>query len=150
MIRTVLFTALLMLFVACGSVNESASFKSLPSDGWAYGDTIVFEDACADSVVAGNIVLAVRHTDAYIYSNLWLELTTLGGDGILRRDTVNVILADTYGNWQGSGAGVSYVATDTLDAIYRFDRQQPPKLRHIMRVDTLEDIEQIGIVFITR
>ncbi len=148
MIRAVLFVALMSMLVACSSSEESAAFESLPINGWAYGDELVFADVCADSVAQGKFMVAVRHTDAYLYSNLWLELTNPDADGNLRKDTLNVILADTYGNWRGKGSGVSYVAIDTLDATYFFDSQKAPRLRHIMRVDTLKDVEQIGLVFI--
>ena len=66
----------------------------------------------------------------------------------MRRDTINVPLADDFGRWYGRGVGVSFATIDTLPGSYTLLRQRPVYVRHIMRCDTLGDIEQIGLVFI--
>lgn len=152
--RAVVITALLaaMAAVSCSEPAppaESADFKSVPAAGWAYGDTFEYVPSLADSVGNARLAIAVRHTDAYLYSNLWLELATpVEGTDSMTLDTVNVLLADIYGKWYGRGVGVSYVTSDTLPGIYAYDKNRPARLRHIMRVDTLPDIEQVGIIFI--
>lgn len=129
---------------------EGADFSSLPSRGWAYGDTLQFYTDMADSLSVVSMAVVVRHTNDYQYSNLWLELTATDGQNAdsLRRDTVNVILADQFGRWHGSGSGLSFVLTDTLPNKYTVFKDRPINVRHIMRVDTLHDIEQIGLIFI--
>ncbi len=149
MMRTALIAVLLGMLAACSIPNEPAAFKALPADGWAYGHTLSFDDVYTDSVEAkGRIAIAVRHTDAYHYSNLWLELSMALSDSTERVDTVNIVLADTYGNWQGRGSGASYLITDTVDIPYTFNRNHPPRLRHIMRLDTVREIEQVGLIIL--
>lgn len=131
-------------------LTEGASFKSIEADGWAYGQAYEFNPAPAFTEPDGTarIAIAVRHSDAYLYSNLWLELATpVPGTDSLKLDTVNVPLADVYGKWLGIGVGVSYVTSDTLPGRYAFDDELPARVRHIMRVDTLKDIEQIGLIY---
>lgn len=140
-----------VLAAACDSSRyEDADFRTIPAGGWAYGDTLSFEPGLEDSVVNGRLAVSVRHTSAYIFENLWLEVTVpaAGCDTAERVDTVNVRLADTYGKWLGRGSGVSYVRTDTLPVRYVIQRGHPVTVRHIMRVDTVADLEQIGVVFI--
>ena len=130
-------------------LDESADFKTVPARGWAYGDTFEYTPDLADSVGKSRIAIAVRHTDGYLYSNVWLELATpVAGTDSMAVDTINIPLADVYGKWYGRGVGVSYVTTDTLPAPYGYDKSRPVKLRHIMRVDTLADIEQVGVIFL--
>jgi len=150
---TIAAVMVLCLVQSCSKpapLSESADFKSLPADGWAYGDTLYYTPGFADSVGKARLAIVVRHTDAYLYSNLWLELSTPveGVADSMALDTVNIRLADVYGKWFGRGVGVSYVSTDTLAALYDYDKGRPVKLRHIMRVDTLADIEQVGIIFL--
>ncbi len=129
--------------------HESADFKSVPLKGWAYGDTLEFVPQLADSVGKARLVVAVRHADAYLYSNLWLELSTpVSGVDSMAVDTLNIALADVYGKWYGRGVGVSYVKVDTLGGVYGYDVSRPAKLRHIMRIDTVADLEQIGLIFL--
>ncbi len=145
-------TAVTALLAGCSRPTppgEAAGFHSIPASGWAYGDTLEFEPTPEQAAAAGTgrIAIAVRHTNGYLYSNLWLELATpVPGTDSMRLDTVNIPLADVYGKWYGRGVGVSYVAVDTLAGTYGYDSARPARLRHIMRVDTLPDVEQIGLI----
>ena len=66
-------------------------------------------------------------------------------DSTRRADTIQLVLADDFGRWYGSGSGVSYQYTDTLSRSFRAFRNKPLKLRNIMRRDTLPGIEQVGL-----
>ena len=94
----------------------------------------------------GAIAVAVRHTNGYEYSNLWLELTYSSPDTTVT-DTFNVVLADDFGHWRGKGVGVGYQVVDTLLRDITIDATSPIHMRHVMRTDTLADIQQIGIIF---
>ena len=61
------------------------------------------------------------------------------------RDTLDIRLADVYGRWLGSGFGASYQREVTVSPAAVVDITRPVALRHIMRVDTLQGIEQVGI-----
>ncbi len=124
-----------------------AAFSALPGSSWPYPDTLLIEPSLPDSVAVGRLAVAVRHTNGYEYRNLWLEISTPMLDTLVT-DTVNIGLADDYGRWYGRGIGVSYVTTDTLPGSYCLTRGSAVRVRHIMRVDTLRDIEQIGLIFI--
>jgi len=140
------FALLLAGLCACTS-PERSDFQSLPSDGWAYGDTIRFFAQGVDTIPAdGALALAVRHTNGYPYSNLWLEITIPQADTTLV-DTVDIRLADPFGQWYGKGIGVSYQRVDTVYPRINIKPCAPVTLRHIMRVDTLAEIEQIGLIF---
>ena len=126
--------------------SEHSDFTPLSPDGWAYGDTIRFFGSEADSVALnGSLAVAVRHTNGYPYSNLWLEITLPEADTV-RVDTVDVRLTDTFGRWYGSGIGVSYQRIDTIYPAVSIAAGAPVKVRHIMRVDTVTGIEQIGLI----
>ena len=132
-----------------GSEMELCSYNDIPRYGWAYGDTISFAtDILSDSVTTGHLIVALRHTNSYPFSNIWLEVTHSGSDNIPRRDTINCTLADIYGRWQGQGFGASYQYADTIPARMEIKRGNPLTIRHIMRVDTLRDIEHLGIMLV--
>ena len=140
----------LLLAASCGRGERDYSrWASLPSEGWAYGDTLSLIPADTtltdnDSIVSRTLLLGVVHAAAYPYSNLWLEVT-YHGTGYLYRDTVNMPLADIYGRWLGSGFGSSYQREITLKPRADIDLTRPVGVRHIMRLDTLRNIERIGI-----
>lgn len=132
---------------ACTS-PERSDFQSLPSEGWAYGDTLRFFAQGVDTLAAdGALAVAVRHTNGYPYSNLWLEISLPQADTV-QADTVDIRLADPFGRWFGTGIGVSYQHVDTVYPRISIPGGAPVTVRHIMRVDTLADIEQIGLIFL--
>ena len=148
MTRILCILCLCLALGACRQPTPSyAGFADVPPEGWPYADTLYIEPVLPDSVAVGRLAVAVRHTDGYEYRNLWLEIATPMLDSITA-DTANVSLADDYGRWYGRGTGVSYMTVDTLPGSYYLTRGRPAQVRHVMRVDTLPGIEQIGIIFI--
>lgn len=131
-------------------IDEDSAFCSIPAQGWAYGDTLSFEPELSESIAEGHIAVMVRHSSSYVFGNLWLELTVppAPGDSVPEVDTINVILANDYGKWLGRGSGVSYVKVDTISGLHIIKHGSPVTLRHIMRVDTVEGLEQIGVIFL--
>ena len=137
-----------VFFGACSSGNEDhlySGFRNIPSGGWVYGDTLDFVFPCDSVNPDGYLAFAVRHTGAYKYANLWVEVT-LKNDDTTVLDTLNIRLADKYGRRLGRGVGVSYVKVDTILGNISFEKPFTAGVRHIMRVDTLRDIEQLGLI----
>ncbi|MDE6097562.1 MAG: gliding motility lipoprotein GldH [Muribaculaceae bacterium] len=126
--------------------NDYSDFHTFDNARWAFTDTVTFTPELADSVADVPLTICVRHSNAYPYSNLWLELQYPTGDTTVQTDTIELTLADDFGRWYGKGSGVSYQFTDTLSPRFRVFSKQKLRLRNIMRRDTLPGIEQIGIL----
>lgn len=139
-----------MIVISCGQQKESGKFHAVDASGWLYGDTLQYElvSVDSDSVWTGDIAVAIRHAASYPYSNLWLELSFPPSDSITA-DTLNVLLADAYGNWLGRGLGLSFQRVDTVLHNITLPIPTTLSLRHIMRSDRITDIEQIGLIFIS-
>ncbi|MDE5594718.1 MAG: gliding motility lipoprotein GldH [Muribaculaceae bacterium] len=139
--------AFFTLLSACSGFKETGEYHPIDAEGWAYGDTVHFNIESPDSVIRGDIAVVVRHTAAYPYSNIWLEINYPQQDKTVS-DSVNIVLADDFGNWLGRGAGLSFQRVDTVLRDVTLSTPTDVTLRHIMRVDRLSDIEQLGVVFI--
>lgn len=131
--------------------DEHSGYATVPSGTWLYGDTLTPLQPQTDStmVVPADIAVALRHANNYEYSNIWLSLTYAGPDSLMT-DTIDITLADDFGNWLGQGMGVSYQKIDTVLTGVSIDLSQPVKINHIMRTDTLRGIEQMGVVIIDK
>lgn len=133
-----------------GDDNRFSAFAGIDTDGWLYTSPCIFNvDTLRDSMASdGKMLVTVRHSKDFSYANVWLELAYSEADSTLRRDTLNITLADAFGRWQGRGLGLAMEVTDTLESPYTISRGGKLSLRHIMRLDTLEGIERVGVVFI--
>lgn len=146
-IHTAPLIAAITLLTACSGSTEHSGFTTLDPDGWIYGDTVRCIPAPDDSssLKVCDVILVVRNNNSYEYSNLWLRLDYPGADTI-RTDTLNVVLADDFGNWLGKGIGGSYQLSDTVLKGVELYTAREIKVTHIMRTDTLQGLEQIGII----
>ncbi|MDE6756063.1 MAG: gliding motility lipoprotein GldH [Muribaculaceae bacterium] len=148
-------TALLSLLIAALTglsgcrmgPNDYSCYHDIDPDGWRYGDTLRYNLDPRDSLITGDIVLSLRHTNDYIYSNIFLEVIVADSLGS-RCDTLAVTLADDFGRWYGRGIGTDYQVSDTVARRITLRRPVTIGVRHIMRDEVLTDIEQIGISFV--
>ncbi|MDE6145002.1 MAG: gliding motility lipoprotein GldH [Muribaculaceae bacterium] len=131
--------------------NDYSAFSTINSEGWEYGHTYVYRPTIADSLANGLLRVAVRHTNDYPFRNLWLEVSYQieAPDSTIsfRADTINITLADPYGNWLGRGLGTTFQKADTVRTDFRLIPGAPIRLRHIMRVERVPELEQVGIIF---
>lgn len=131
-----------------GDDNYYSAFRTIDNARWDYTSPAAFSvDTLRDSICpSGLMLLSIRHTNGYEYRNLWLEVK-YDSDSTARIDTLNIILADRLGRWRGHGSGPSIALTDTL-GIMPLHKGQQIRVRHIMRTDCLDGIEQVGISYL--
>lgn len=106
MFNRYLFLCLLVsLLTSCNKNIIYSKYHEFKENEWYVKDKAIFDVEILDTLTLNNISLMVRHADAYPYSNLFLFVSTKYPDGKILVDTMEVILADEKGKWQGSGAG---------------------------------------------
>lgn len=120
---------------------------------WHYKDTLNFSFELNDTSQRYNFFINVRHTDAYDYANLWLNVQTIYPNGEIQSGPVNLPMADSKGKWYGSGLGDIF-STETLtnEVMIQQNAQLPLsgtyqfKISQFMRVDPLPNIMDIGVI----
>lgn len=147
----ILCGAIALSIVSCATDGKGYSdFKELEGEEWVYGDTLTFRPEGIDSIGSADIILSLRHSSSYPYRNIWIENVFVyeASDSSLveNRDTVNLELSDLFGRWHGKGIGTSFMITDSIGHFNESTRLKEVRFRHIMRVDTLPSIEQVGII----
>lgn len=101
----VLFCVMVFLLSSCNNDVVYSKYEKFDNNEWHAKDKVVFDLDITDTLTLNDISLMVRHADAYPFSNLYLFVTTKYPDGKVINDTMEVVLADSKGKWQGSGAG---------------------------------------------
>lgn len=147
----IMLTAVVALaMTACRpKVNDFSEYRNLPTEGWRYNEPLVFYLEPADSAAVGSLTVGLRHSNQFLYSNLWLEVTMTDSLQALV-DTVNIQVADRLGHWLGRGIGTDFQLSDTLWRDIVIHRPVEVAVRHIMRDDHLQGIEQLGVTFVER
>lgn len=92
-------------FFSCNSIVLSSQITKIPEEGWDEKNKFNFTVDVTDNKVYYNVFLNVRHADSYPFSNLFVFLTTTNPSGKVTIDTLECILANKKGEWQGDGTG---------------------------------------------
>ena len=148
-----LFTAcivssLLFLLGSCKTADTFERNITIPSHEWdrAFRPEISFD--ITDTASLYNIYITLRHTHAYRYSNIWLNVQfQLPGD-TLNSQRVNLLLAINEKGWLGTGMDDIWELRQLITPQpFRFNRRGKATftLEQIMRDNPLPDILNAGI-----
>ncbi len=138
------------LLVAITSCKQDELFERLepvPGGQWKSGFIPSFTFNLADTTVAYNVYVTIRHTNDYAYNNIWLQSgLQLPGDTVLTQK-LDLKLAASDG-WLGTGMDDIFEAhIKVTPQPQRFPRSGPVTftLKQIMRQDPLPGILQVGM-----
>lgn len=145
--RKHLYLILLLFIGSCTSINLYERTAIIPNQNWKTNFQPSFNFNIEDTNSLYNIYITIRHTDAYAYNNIWINIDTKAPGDTLKHQPLNLILADNSKGWLGVGMD------DIFEQRIRIT-QTPIKLKkglyiftlaHIMRINSLPDILNVGI-----
>lgn len=124
--------------------------EAIPQNVWAYSFKPSFTFDITDSTVSYKPSFLIRHSQAYPYSNLWVLLyIKMPGDSIIKKERVNIVLAEPTGKWLGRGMGEIYEQRLPLnlgDSI-QFNRTgtYQVSIEQNMRINPLPEVMNVGL-----
>jgi gliding motility-associated lipoprotein GldH len=140
--------AAISLIASCGTIDVFEKNVSVPGHEWsnAFKPEISFE--IKDTTSMYNIFVVFRHTDAYRYKNIWMNVYTQIPGDTLRKQRLDLLLATDDRGWLGSGMDdifehririTSAPQQLSRPGLYKF------RLEHIMREEPLKHVMNVGI-----
>ncbi len=117
-----LFIGIVSFAAACSTLDVYEKTVFFPKHEWSSTENPSFIFTIEDTTVEYNLFVIFRHTDAYHFNNLWLNVTTQAPQDTAMTQQVNLILADNKKGWLGTGMD------DIYDHRVRITRA-PVKLR---------------------
>lgn len=143
-----LIGALLIMMLACDKVDLYEKSVAIPKHSWKsdFKPSVEFEIADTNSLY--HVFVVIRHSDAYRYKNLWLNLISQPPGS--KADTVrmNLVLGNDEKGWLGKGMDDIYEHRILFNTEgLRFLRAGHHKftLQQIMRDDPLDHVFNAGI-----
>ncbi len=149
------FNRLLILLVAlftlngCIPSNTYEKNEALTFHKWDKEDVKSYHFEITDTTSKYLMFVTMRHTDAYHFANIWLDLETEKPNKKRTKQKIELPLAETSGRWTGKGMNEIYEHKIRLsgNSYTKFDQMgtYTIKLHQIMRENPLEEILSIGI-----
>ncbi|AXY76425.1 gliding motility lipoprotein GldH [Paraflavitalea soli] len=147
------FTLLISSFLviaSCTTVDVFEKNVAIPNHAWSsqFKPEITFE--IKDTTSLYDMYLVVRHTDAYRYKNIWVNIGMQApGDSVAVSKSLELQLATDSKGWLGTGMDDIFEHRILITpaqrpqllkkGLYRF------RLTNIMREDPLEHVMNVGI-----
>ena len=141
-----------LIFISClilSACNKSVVYSkyiTFKDNEWFAKDKAILDVEISDNSNLNDISLMIRHADSYPFSNIFLFVTTKYPDGKTLTDTMEVVLANSKGEWQGNGAGDIFDLTVPIKKNVKFP--QTGKYQFIfeqgMRQDPLQMMMDFG------
>lgn len=146
---TLVIAAAMLVMGSCQRkpVMAHARFAHLPTDGWQRTLPLTFRPEYDDSAATYDITLAVRYDNSYRYRNLTMAVDVITADSAVNRRTVDMALADEYGNWTGGGFGTLYQSTvPVVEAVTPDEARSIVVWQSMGECDTLRGLVNLGII----
>jgi gliding motility-associated lipoprotein GldH len=138
-----------LITVSCTRINVFEKNVPIPDHQWnsQFKPSITFD--IKDTAALYNIYVVLRHTYAYKYSNIWMNVyTVFPGDSSRKKQPFNLTLAVDDKGWLGSGMDDIY---EHRAPLFKKPIQFPKAgeytfiLENIMREDPLQSVMNAGI-----
>jgi len=139
--------AISLLPASCRQVDIFEKNTPIPSYEWSSGYAAKGSVQITDTLSSYNIYIVLRHTDAYEFNNIWLNVGLQSPGDSLFFQKVDLSLGSDAGGWEGTGMNDIWEVRKPLALNKRFKKKGEYQFSifHIMRQDPLKWIMSAGI-----
>lgn len=147
--QLLLLAGMIISFTACKKLDVFEKNVSIPNYQWKYSFVPGFDFEITDTAAQYNLHVVLRHTDAYRYNNIWLNVTgTLQKDTLVKIPHIELPLGSDGKGWEGTGMNDIWEVRKAITkgpvqfkkaGLYHFTIAQ------VMREDPLANVMSIGL-----
>ena len=142
------FFVAISFILSCNQIDVFEKSTSIPDHNWYYDYKCTGSFNISDTNAYYNIYVVIRHTDAYKYNNIWLNLgLQMPGDS-LTTQKINLTLGDDANGWYGSGLDDIWEVRKKLSKYPKQFKKQGAynySLSNVMRDNPLNHVMSAGI-----
>ncbi len=144
-----LFTGLFcLLLFSCKQIDLFEKNTAIPKHAWQSNFIVTGSFEITDTLSYYNIFLVIRHTDAYKYNNIWLNIGLQAPGDSLYVQKVNLQLGSDATGWEGTGMNDIWEVRKLLNGEPRRFKKTgiyPFSIAQVMRENPLFNIMSIGL-----
>ena len=133
----------------CSTIDVFEKTVAFDKQEWYTSNKPNFVFTINDTAALYNIFIVLRHTDAYHFNNIWLNVTTFAPGDTANTQQLNLRLGDNTKGWLGSAMDdiIEHRIPITKNPVYLKKGNYTFILQEIMREDPLQNILNAGIRF---
>ena len=135
-------------FTACSKIDVFEKNTAIAGHKWTYRLQPVFEFAINDTTSSYNLYVVLRHTDAYKYNNIWLNIGSQAPADTMRYQRFDLQLGNDADGWEGNGMDdIWEVRKSITKGPFKFNKAGNYKfsIAQVMRENPLQEIMSVGV-----
>ncbi len=135
-------------FTACSKIDVFEKNTAIPGHKWAYNLQPFFDFTISDTTSQYNLYLVLRHTDAYPYNNIWLNIGSQSPADTMRYQRFDLQLGTDAGGWEGNGMDdIWEVRKSITKGPIKFNKagNYQFSVAQVMRENPLTEIMSVGV-----
>lgn len=144
----ILLAAVVLWLSSCDKVDVFEKNTAIPNHKWSYNLQPAFDFTITDTVSFYNLYVVLRHTDAYRYNNIWLNIGSQSPADSMRYQRVDLQLGNDAKGWEGSGMDdIWEVRKSITKGPIKFNKSGNYKfsVAQVMRENPLPEIMSVGV-----
>ena len=144
-----LILILSIAFISCREIDLFEKNIAVPNMQWFNNYNATGSFIIKDTTSTYNVLIVLRHTDAYLYNNIWLNVGLQApGDAGLKYQKINLTLGNDAKGWEGIGMNDIWEVRKLISGVpkkfikagtYNFSIAQ------LMRDNPLQHIISVGL-----
>ncbi len=133
---------------ACRQIDVFEKNVPIPNYEWNSGFGADGTFTIQDTVASYNLSIVLRHTDAYTYNNIWLNIGLQAPQDSMYFQKVDLSLGSDAAGWEGTGMNDIWEVRKLLNGRpRRFKKMGEYRFRinHVMRDEPLRNVMSVGL-----
>jgi gliding motility-associated lipoprotein GldH len=141
----------LLLLNSCMTSPYYQKTVTVPQNEWGYNFQPSFHFEITDTSSYYNLYFLIRHTDAYPYANIWLNIYTKEpSEKTFQQSRIEIPLAETGGKWLGRGMNEIWeqrmaITRNDAPMIFKKKGVYEIRLEQNMRINPLPEVLNVGL-----
>lgn len=147
-LKNAVILALICLLSSCTKIDVFEVNTAFKNHQWQSTEKPSVQFSISDTASLYNMYVVLRHSDAYNYSNIWMNVFTQAPGDSIKKQQLNLQLADNKQGWLGSGMDDIFEQRIPITSSpVRFKKQGNYRFsfEQIMREDPLEHVLNVGL-----
>jgi gliding motility-associated lipoprotein GldH len=140
----VVFMAICFLS-ACNQIGLFEKNTSIPNLKWQNNFNAIGSFIITDTTSLYNVFVVLRHTDAYAYNNIWLNIGLQAPGDSMKTQKINLTLGSDAQGWEGVGMNDIWEVRKQIARLPLRKGDYAFSIAQVMRDNPLQHIMSVGL-----
>lgn len=139
---------MIVLATGCKPIDVFEYNQTIPGYAWNSQHPVTGSFRIADTSAQYNIYIVLRHTEAYAYNNIWLNMGLQAPGDSLYEQKVDLSLGNDAQGWEGTGMNDIWEVRKLINGRpmqFRKAGEYHFSLKQIMRDNPLQHVMSAGL-----